>query len=89
MLADCAKAFDAYLNMVGGTASHTISLFCHCITYGWKMMTGFLASEGIRVSQLRVGLALKRVDPQRHSWRRNTVQQLTNPVPCILGRNSI
>ena len=44
-------------------------------------MTGFLASEGFHVSQLRVGLSLKRVDPLHHSLRRNSVYRATNPVP--------
>ncbi len=41
-------------------------------------MTGFLASQGFRVSQNRVGLALQRV---HHSCRRNTVHRQVNPIP--------
>ncbi len=45
------------------------------------MMTGFLASQGFRVSQNRVGLALQRVHPHHHSCRRNTVHCQVNPIP--------
>ena len=45
------------------------------------MMTGFLASQGFKVSQKRVGRSLKRVDPLHHVWRQNTTRRLLNPVP--------
>ena len=45
------------------------------------MMTGFLASRGFKVSQLRVGRSLKRVHPNCHIRRQNTVHRLINPVP--------
>ena len=45
------------------------------------MMTGFLASQGFKISQNRVGHALKRVGPYHHSRRQNTVQRLINPIP--------
>ena len=44
-------------------------------------MTGFLASQGFKVSQNRVGRALKRVAPYCHSQRQNTVQRQINPIP--------
>lgn len=44
-------------------------------------MTGFLTSQGFKVSQQRVGIALKRVNPFHHSRRQNTVQRLINPIP--------
>ena len=47
------------------------------------MMTGFLASLGFKVSQHRIGLSLKRVYPNYHQQRRNTMQRLVNPVPYI------
>ena len=45
------------------------------------MMTGFLSSQGFKVSQQRVGQALQRVNPFHYSRRRNTIQRLINPVP--------
>ena len=45
------------------------------------MMTGFLASQGFKVSQNCVGLALKRVDSYHHYRRQNTVMRLVNPIP--------
>ena len=44
-------------------------------------MTGFLANQGFRVSQQRVGLSLKRVHPIHHSRRQNTAYRAINPVP--------
>ena len=52
-------------------------------SYGRKMMTGFLASQGFKVSQNRVGLALKRVFPYHHSLRQNTVHRQINPIPYV------
>ena len=44
-------------------------------------MTGFLAAQGIRVGEQRVGESLRRVHPAYSSARRrNTARQL-NPVP--------
>lgn len=50
-------------------------------SYGRKMMTGLLASQGFKVSQQRVGLSLKRVGQYHHSRRQNTIQRLINPIP--------
>ena len=47
-------------------------------SYGRKMMTGFLASKGFKVSQQRVGVSLRRVNPFHHSRRQNTS---FNPIP--------
>ena len=44
------------------------------------MMTGLLASEGIRVCQLRVGQSLQRVNPAHHQRRMTRTHRLTNPV---------
>lgn len=44
-------------------------------------MTGFLSSQGFRISQQRVGLALKRINPLHHSRRQDTAQRSINPVP--------
>ena len=43
-------------------------------------MTGLLASQGIRVCQLRVGQSLQRVNPGHHHHRRTQTHRLTNPV---------
>ncbi len=45
------------------------------------MMTGFLASQGIRVCQLRVGQSLRRVNPGHHRHRLTRTHRLTNPSP--------
>ncbi len=45
------------------------------------MMTVFLASQGFKVGQNRVGLALKRVFPRHHAGRQNTIHRLINPIP--------
>ena len=44
-------------------------------------MTGLLAANNIRVSQLRVGQTLQQVDPTNHVRRYRTTYRLTNPVP--------
>ncbi|MDA8002189.1 MAG: hypothetical protein MPL62_12995 [Alphaproteobacteria bacterium] len=45
------------------------------------MMAGFLAAQGYRVSEIRIGAALKRVDPSHHAVRQTRTLQHTNPVP--------
>ena len=50
-------------------------------TYGRRMLTGHLASEGIRCSEKRVGLSLRRVNPQYHSRRALNTHKQTNPIP--------
>lgn len=49
--------------------------------YGRKTMTGLLASQGLRVSQARVGEALKRTNPLYHYKRSTSTVKLMNPVP--------
>ena len=44
-------------------------------------MTGLLASQGLRVSQVRVGQALKRTNPQYHYKRSTSTAKLLNPLP--------
>lgn len=44
-------------------------------------MTGFLSSQGFRISQLRVGKSLRRVNPLHHSRRRNATHRSINPIP--------
>lgn len=44
-------------------------------------MTGLLRSSGVRVSQLRVGQALQRVDPNGHVQRYTMAYRMTNPLP--------
>ena len=50
------------------------------LSYGRRMMTGLLSSEGMRVSQLRVGQALQRVNPHHHHHRQTRMYRMTNPV---------
>lgn len=44
-------------------------------------MTGFLSSEGFRISQQRVGRSLERVNPVHHSHRRKCTHRSINPIP--------
>ena len=44
-------------------------------------MTGLLASQGIRVSQARVGSSLKRTNPLQHQRRTNSTARMPNPHP--------
>ena len=44
------------------------------------MMTGLLASEGMRVCQLRVGQSLQRVNLDHYQHRRTRIHRLTNPI---------
>ena len=50
-------------------------------TYGRKTMTGLLASQGLRVSQQRVGESLRRMNPTYHHARRTATAKKINPVP--------
>ena len=45
-----------------------------------RQMTGLLSFEGMRVSQLRVGQALQRVNPRHHHHRQRRMHRLTNPI---------
>ena len=44
-------------------------------------MAGFLASQGIRIGEKRVGAALKRVNPRHHHVRLTQAERQTNPTP--------
>ena len=44
-------------------------------------MTGFLATQGFKVSQQRVRASLQRVNPPFHSRRQNTAHRALNPIP--------
>lgn len=44
-------------------------------------MTGLLASQGVRVSQVRVGQSLRRTNPPYHHQRMNSTTKQLNPVP--------
>ena len=50
-------------------------------TYGRKMMTGLLSSQGINISQQRVGESLSRVSPAYQDARRTSTARQTNPAP--------
>lgn len=50
-------------------------------TYGRKMMTGLLSSNGVHVSQQRVGESLCRVSPGYQNARQSETARQTNPVP--------
>ena len=50
-------------------------------TYGRKTMTGLLASQGLSVSEQRVGESLQRVHPIYNHARRTNVAHQTNPIP--------
>ena len=49
--------------------------------YGRKTMTALLASQGLRVSQVRVGESLRRTNPPYHHQRMNSTAKQLNPVP--------
>ncbi len=44
-------------------------------------MTGLLASQGLRVSQKRMGDALRKINPGYHHARRTATARQMNPVP--------
>ena len=44
-------------------------------------MTGLLSSQGVRVSEVRVGISLKRVSPGHHHERQTATNKQLNPVP--------
>ena len=44
-------------------------------------MTGFFRSQGIRVSETRVGEALCQANPQYHHSRREATTRSLNPIP--------
>ncbi len=44
-------------------------------------MAGLLVSQGLRVSQARVGESLRRTNPQNHQKRSTSTARLLNPFP--------
>ena len=50
-------------------------------TYGRKTMTGLLSSQGLRVSEVRVGRSLKRMNPRYHRARQTATARQMNPIP--------
>ncbi|XP_068747843.1 uncharacterized protein [Montipora capricornis] len=50
-------------------------------TWGRKMLTGFLKSNAITVSERRVGSSLVRVAPSYHHQRQDRAKQQLNPIP--------
>ena len=44
-------------------------------------MTGLLASQGLKVSQTRVGESLRRTNPQYHQKCSTSTARLMNPIP--------
>ena len=44
-------------------------------------MTGALNAQGFRISEVRVGESLQRVNPGYHHRRQGRTERLTNPVP--------
>ena len=53
------------------------------LSYGRKTMTGFLRTQGIQSSEIRVGEALCRVNPQYHIVRRDSTTRSLNSIPYI------
>ena len=49
--------------------------------YGRRSVQGLLRAEGIRVSQRRLGMSLRRMFPLAHSQRMQTLGRLINPIP--------
>jgi len=45
------------------------------------MMTGYLSSKGVNISQSRVGESLKRVSPAYQDARQTATARQTNPTP--------
>ena len=50
-------------------------------SYGRRSLHGLLHSQGIHVSQSRIGASLRRVFPLAHSVRRRTLGRALNPIP--------
>jgi hypothetical protein len=50
-------------------------------TYGRRTLHGLLRSEGINVSQRRIGSSLRTVFPEAHANRSMTLQRHINPIP--------
>ena len=52
-------------------------------SYGRRSMQGLLRSDGINVSQGRIGLALRRNFPSAHAQRVCNIVHHMNPVPYV------
>ena len=50
-------------------------------SYGRRTLQGLLRSEGLRVSQRRIGSSLRRIFPRAHAQRTNTMAMHMNPFP--------
>ena len=50
-------------------------------SYGRRMMTGFLAAQGFRCGEVRIGRSLSRVAPAHHNQRATVTYRQTNPLP--------
>ena len=48
--------------------------------YGRKTMTGLLASQGLKVSQVRVRASLRCTNPLHHHQRKNSTARQLNPI---------
>lgn len=58
---------------------HTVTRVGH--SYGRRSLHGLLRSQGIHVSQSRIGAALRNTFPLQHSVRRHTLGRALNPIP--------
>ena len=58
---------------------HTVTRVGH--SYGRRSLHGLLRSQGIHVSQSRIGAALRNAFPLQHSVRRQTLGRALNPIP--------
>uniref|UniRef100_A0A1X7UTI5 Uncharacterized protein n=1 Tax=Amphimedon queenslandica TaxID=400682 RepID=A0A1X7UTI5_AMPQE len=67
---------DAALEQVVPAAVRTVGP-----SYGRKTMTGFLRSHEVRVSETRVGQALRHANPVYHRDRTEAATRSLNPVP--------
>ena len=45
------------------------------------MITGYLASAGIRAGEKRVDASLQQVDPANHAMWQTRAERQTNPIP--------
>ena len=50
-------------------------------TYGRRTITGLLASQGLRASQVRVGESLRQMNPNYQHARRTATARIMNPLP--------
>lgn len=55
-------------------------------TYGRHSLHGLLRSEGVHISQRRLGRSLRRTFPAAHSRRHQTAGRSINPIPTFYGQ---